>query len=121
MAEPKKINLGVHDGNEFFAHELSVNFNPTQFIFDFRCVTPRSDPRSKDIPFISIKHNIVLTEPYHAKRIYEVLGNVIKQYESQFGKIEKPKAVVEYEKKVKKAAKDGNKKSTKETIPSYLG
>jgi len=118
----KKINLGIQDGNEFFAHELSVNFNPTQFIFDFRCVTPRSDPRSKDAPFISIKHNVVLAEPYHAKRILEVLGNVVKQYEEQFGKIEKPKALKALEKKAKKTAKENNnKKSTKETIPSYLG
>jgi hypothetical protein len=121
MENPKKINLGIQDGSEFFAHELSVNFNPTQFIFDFRCVTPRSDPRSKEIPFISIRHNVVLVEPYHAKRIYEVLGNVLKQYEDQFGKIEKPNAVKEYEKKAKKAEKTNNKKSTKETIPSYLG
>ena len=120
MTEPKKINLGIQDGHEFFAHELSVHFNPTQFIFDFRSVTPRNDPRSKDAPFISIRHNVVLSEPYHAKRIYEVLGNVIKQYEEQFGKIEKPKAIEKYEKKMKKAVKD-NKKSTKETVPSYLG
>ncbi|MBW2978173.1 DUF3467 domain-containing protein [Candidatus Woesearchaeota archaeon] len=121
MTEPKKINLGIQDGQEFFAHELSVHFNPTQFIFDFRSVTPRNDPRSKDVPFISIRHNVVLSEPYHAKRILEVLKNVIEQYEKQFGKIEKPKAVKEYEKKMKNAVKKDSKKSTKETIPSYLG
>jgi|GEM_PF-674974 len=135
--QPKKINLGIQDGHEFFAHELSINFNPTQFIFDFRSVTPRNDPRTKDTPFISIRHNVVLADPYHTKRILEVLTNVIAQYEKQFGKIEKPKAVEEYEKKVKKAAKDNktrekqsfsvsqkpkvSAKSTKETIPSYLG
>ena len=118
--QPKKINLGIQDGNEFFAHELSVNYNPTQFIFDFRCVTPRSDPRSKETPFISIKHNVVLVDTHHAKRILEVLTNVVNQYEKQFGKIEKPKALKAIEKKAKKA-KNANKKSTKETIPSYLG
>ena len=117
--QPKKINLGISDGNEFFAHELSVNFNPTQFILDFRCVTPRSDPRSRDIPFISIKHNVVLVEPFHAKRILEVLTNVISQYEKRFGKIEKPKALQVAEKKSKK---DSNKSKGKEKIetPSYI-
>ncbi len=75
--QQKKINLGISDGNEFFAHELSVNYNPTQFILDFRCVTPRSDPRSKVIPFISIKHNVVLVDTHHAKRILEVLQEVL--------------------------------------------
>lgn len=118
--QPKKINLGIQDGNEFFAHELSVNYNPTQFIFDFRCVTPRSDPRSKDNPFLSIKHNVVLVDTHHAKRILEVLQNVVSQYEKQFGKIEKPKALKMLEKKAKKSKKE-DKKTTKEVIPSYLG
>ncbi len=118
MPESKKINIGVNDGNEFFAHEMSINFNPTQFIFDFKCITPRVDPRSKDVPYLSIKHNVVMVDAFHAKRIHELLGKVINDYEKKFGKIELPKAL-------KKAQKDSNKskdkKSTKEITPSYLG
>ena len=56
MPEQKKINISINEGMEFFAHELSVNFNPTQFIFDFKCITPRVDPRSKEVPHLNIKH-----------------------------------------------------------------
>jgi len=41
----KKVNFGIEDGDNFFAHEVSVNFNPTQFVLDFKCITPRVDPR----------------------------------------------------------------------------
>lgn len=120
MPEQKKqINMGIDNGKEFFAHEMSINFNPTQFIFDFRCVTPRSDPRSKEIPFVSLRHNVVMVEPFHAKRILEVLSHMVQEYEKQFGKIEKPKPVKAYEKNMKKQAKQT--KATKETMPSYFG
>ena len=87
MAE-ERINLSINDGEAFFAHELSINFNHLQFVFDFKSVTPRVDPRSRDKASIVMKHNVVLTDPYHAKRVYELLGNVIGKFEKEFGKIE---------------------------------
>ncbi|MBW2981821.1 DUF3467 domain-containing protein [Candidatus Woesearchaeota archaeon] len=118
MAEGKKINLGINDGQEFFAHEVSLNFNPTQFIFDFKCVTPRVDPRSKDTPYLSIKHNIVMVDAHHAKKIHELLGKVINDYEKKLGKIEMPKALKKAQKDSKKSKDD---KTTKEAAPNYLG
>jgi hypothetical protein len=118
MAESKKINIGVNDGSEFFAHELSLNFNPTQFIFDFKCITPRIDPRSKEIPYLSIKHNVVMVDAFHAKRIHELLGKVIGDYEKRFGRIQLPKAV---KKATKDSKKEKDEKTTKEVIPTYLG
>jgi hypothetical protein len=115
--EKKQINMGIENGEDFFAHEMSVNFSPTQFIFDFRCVTPRIDPRTREAPFISLKHNVVLVDPFHAKRILEVLTKTIGDYEKQFGKIEMPKALEKHEKTVKKAQKE----DSKETMPSYFG
>lgn len=117
MPEEKQINVGINDGKEFFAHELSINFNPMQFILDFKCVTPRVDPRTKDTPFISIKHNVVMVDPFHAKRIVEVLSNALNNYEKQFGKIEKPKALQKFEKSRKKTSKSEQKTQA----PSYLG
>jgi hypothetical protein len=119
MPENKKISLGINDGNEFFAHELSVNFNPTQFIFDFKCITPRNDPRSKDNPYIHIKHNIVMVNAHHAKQIHELLGRVIGDFEKKFGKIELPKSVKKAQKDHKKKEKD--EKTTEQAVPSYLG
>jgi len=118
MAE-EKINLNINEGDAFYAHELSINFNPLQFVFDFKSVTPRVDPRSKDRASIVLKHNVILTDPYHAKRVYELLGNVIKKYEKEFGKIEKPKPLQVVEKKSKKEAKKIKSKEKIET-PSYI-
>ena len=118
MSEKKQINMGIDDGKEFFAHETSVHFNPTQFIFDFRSVTPRVDPRTRETPYISLKHNVVLVDPWHAKELIRIMTNVIENYEKQFGKIDKPKAMKKHEKNVKKQKKvDAEKTQT----PSYMG
>ncbi len=113
----EKINMNINEGDAFYAHELSISFNPLQFVFDFKSVTPRVDPRSRDRASIVLKHNVILTDPYHAKRVYELLGSVIKKYEKEFGKIEKPKPLQVIEKKNKKYTK-----KTKEKIetPSYI-
>ena len=113
----KKINLSINEGSAFFAHEASINFSPTQFILDFRCVTPRVDPRSNEAPTIHMAHKAIMTEPYHAKKIYELLGNMIEKYEKEFGKIEKTKAMAIMEKKRKKS----EEKDVSETAPSYFG
>ena len=114
----KKINMGIDNGTEFFAHETSVNFNPAQFTFDFRSVTPRIDPRAKEAPFIVMKHNVVLVDPWHTKEILRILSNAIAKYEEQFGKIEQPKAIKKYLKQAKKQKKEENQETQ---TPSYLG
>jgi len=117
MAE-KKINMNIVEGDAFYAHETSINFNPTQVILDFKCVTPRVDQRSKDAPSINLRHNVIMTDPYHAKMIYGLLGEVIKKFEKEFGKIEKTKAIKMLEKKRKKSS---TKPVAETESPSYLG
>ena len=119
MTEQQKISLNINDGEAFYAHELSINFNPLQFVFDFKSVTPRVDPRSKERATIVLKHNVILADPYHAKRMHELLGSVIKKYEKEIGKINKPKPLQIVEKKNKSEAK---KLADKEKIeaPSYI-
>ena len=117
--QEKKINLSIADGNEFFAHEVTINFNPTQFIFDFKCITPRSDPRNQQGPTIALKHNIVMLDVYHAKKFHELTGHIITRYEKEFGKITKPKSIESAEKK--KKTPTAEKKKDKTTIPSYFG
>ena len=114
--EKRKMNVNIRDGQVFFAHETAVNFNPTQFIFDFKCVTPRIDVRSKEAPTIAIDHNVVMVEPYHAKKISELLNKIVKKYEKEFGKIEKPKALEKLEKR-----KKGKDKEVKKQVPTYFG
>jgi hypothetical protein len=118
MEQQKNINVSVNEGDAFFCHELSLNYNPLQFILDFKSVTPRVDVRSKDAPVISIKHNVVMLDPYHTKRFVELLSKVVNDYEKDFGKITKPKAVEKMEKKM--AGNVGDKKATI-AAPSYFG
>jgi len=119
MPEKKQINMSIDNGAEFFAHETSVNFNPTQFVLDFRCITPRIDPRTKEVPLVALKHNVIMVDPWHAKEIMRILGNAVGQYEKQFGKIEQPKAVKKYLKEAKKLQKEPSVQKTQ--TPSYLG
>jgi hypothetical protein len=118
MEQEKKINISIADGEEFFAHEVTVNFNPSQFIYDFKCITPRSDPRNQQGPTLAIKHNTVMLDVYHAKKFHQLMGEVIAKYEKDFGKITKPKAV---EKAEKMRPKSANQPNNKTTVPSYFG
>lgn len=118
MAEKQKINMSIMDGDAFFSHETSINFSPTQFIFDFRCVTPRIDARSPTAT-IALKHNVIMIEPYHAKQFLNILSKVVKKYESEFGKIEKPASLEKAEKKKKKIKKTKEGKTIES--PSYFG
>ncbi len=114
----KKINLSISEGDSFFAHEVSVNFNPTQFVLDFKNITPRMDPRNQEGPTLCIKHNVVLIEPYHLRKFAEFLNKRVSDYEKEFGKIEKPKAIDVYDKKQKKRKVE---KKDKIQAPSYFG
>ena len=113
----EQININVSDGEPFYAHEATINFTPTQLNMDFKCITPRSDPRSKK-PVFHIKHNVVMVDPWHAKAFLGVLANSIGKYEEEFGKISKPKAITKAEKKQKDYMKKVNKK---DTTPNYMG
>lgn len=115
--ENKNMNVSIDDGDEFFCHEMSINYNPLQFIFDFKSVTPRVDVRSKNSPTIKIKHNVVMLDPFHAKKMLELLTKVVTDFEKDFGVINKPKSVEKMEKKMAKMGKD------KKTIvaPNYFG
>ena len=59
-----------------------------------------------------------MMEPYHELLFRNLLDKVIKDYEKEFGKIDKPKAVKAIEKKHKKTKGD---KEPKINIPNYLG
>ena len=113
----EQININISEGEPFFAHEVTVNFTPTQLTMDFKCITPRSDPRSKK-PSFQLKHNVIMLDPWHAKTLMSVLSNVIQKYEDEFGKIQKPKALQKAEKK----QKDLIKKTEQTTeVPTYMG
>jgi hypothetical protein len=109
----QNINLSISEGDPLFAHEVSLNFSPTQIMFDFKCITPRIDPRVQKGPVVHIKHNVVMMEPYHAKKTLEVLKTLIDNYEKEFGTIKVPKSVEVAEKK--------HKTSIEDQKPTYFG
>jgi hypothetical protein len=113
--EEKQINVSINEGDSMFAHETTVTFNPTQFIFDFKSITPRIDMRNKEGHSLVLKHNVIIVDPYQAKGLVELLQRVLDDYEKKFGKIEKPKQLAKAEKKKKEGSKE------KTTAPSYLG
>lgn len=117
--DEKKVKMNISDASaDFFAHEASINFNTTQFILDFKCVTPRIDPRSKDGAVLNLRHNVIMVDAYHALKLHELLGEIIKKYEKEFGKIDAPKQLKMIEKKRKKAE---GKAAEINDSPSYLG
>jgi hypothetical protein len=115
--EGNKVNLSVVDGDSFFAHQASINFNPTMLFLDFKNITPRVDERNQTQATFVLKHNVVMLEPYHAVLFKNLFDKVIKDYEKQFGKIEKPEAI----KKIEKDAKKAEKINSIDETPTYLG
>ena len=115
MTKDKKVKFEIDNGREFFADEAGVIHNPLRIILDFRSVTPRVDMRNQEYQPIVLRHNVVMMDPYTAKTFSEILQKNIKNYEKQFGKIDKPAALKKLDKK-KKAKKKGKKET-----PSYFG
>ncbi|MFT4303636.1 MAG: DUF3467 domain-containing protein [Candidatus Woesearchaeota archaeon] len=109
----QKINLNINDGDAFYAHQASINFNPTMFFLDFKSISPRIDERSRENPTFALKHNLVMIDPYHATMIRDMLVKALKDYEKKFGKIEIPKAIKKIEKE--------KKTTMKEEVPNYFG
>ena len=105
--------MTIVDGEPFFAHEATVNYMPTMFTIDFKCITPRNDPRSKK-PTFQMKHNVVMVEPWHAKQLIQILKAVVQRYENDFGKVNKPK-------QIKKAEEKRQAAPEKAEMPSYFG
>ncbi|MFA4886920.1 MAG: DUF3467 domain-containing protein [Candidatus Nanoarchaeia archaeon] len=99
MKEEKQINIRVKEGDPFLAHETTINYNPTEFVLDFKCMTPLQELNQQSL---LIKHNIVLLTPWHARSFLDALTRVIGDYESKFGTIKKPIELEKAEKLVKK-------------------
>ncbi len=117
MSKDKKVKFDIDNGISFFADEVGVIHNPLKIVLDFRSVTPRVDVRNQDYQPIVIRHNVITMDPHTAKSFFGILEENIKNYEKQFGKIEKPEPLKKLEKKNKKKSKKGGTK----TPPTYFG
>jgi len=93
MDEKKKINLDIDQKREvFYANNIAIFNNPTEFIIDFAQVTPRIDiVEDKQVITYVVKHNAVILEPKQAKIFLDLLKENVEKYEKKFGKIKLPK------------------------------
>jgi hypothetical protein len=93
VEDKKKINLDIDQKKDaFYANNIALFNNPTEFVLDFTQVTPRINMvQSKQIITYVVKHNPIVLEPRQAKILLDLLGENIARYEKKFGKIKLPK------------------------------
>ncbi len=96
MAEekPKRtINLNIdHSEAGFYSDSISIIFNPSKFILDFKQSTPRMDQiQGKEQETIAVKHKTILIDSRFAKSFVQTMKKAVDNYEKKFGKIEMPK------------------------------
>ena len=84
----------------FYTNSISIIFNPSKFVLDFKQTTPHIDRVcEKDQQLFATTHSIVLLDPQFAKVFLGTLKNSIESYEKKFGKIK----VIEKKNKKEKA------------------
>lgn len=110
--EKKKVNVNIDSGGEsFYANNLAVFNNSTEFILDFTQVSPRMDviDNKRMITYV-VKHRPIVVEPRQVKVFLNLLSENLDKYEKKFGKL---KLSVEEKKKAKK--------SLPEKFADYIG
>lgn len=92
--EKKKVNLEIDQKKDvFYANNIAIFNNPTEFVIDFTQVTPRINlVEDKQIITYVIKHNAIVLEPRQAKIFLNLLKENLDKYEKKFGKIKLPKS-----------------------------
>ena len=79
--QPQQINieLGDKEAEGVYANLAMIMHSPTEIIFDFARVMPRS-------PKARVLARIIMT-PMHAKLLHKALTDNLKKFEGQFGEI----------------------------------
>ena len=99
----KQVNVRVKDADPFLAHETTINYNPTEFVLDFKSITPVQELNQQSL---FIQHDVVLLTPWHMKSFFAAVEKVVKDYEKKFGEIKKPIEIEKAEKLMKKQQKE---------------
>ncbi len=116
MDEPS-IAFNINDGRTFFADEISITNNPLKIIIDFKNTAPRIDVRAEQGLPVVLEHNAVMMDPFLCKTFHKILGEHLKVYEKQFGKITEPSQL----KKAKKAEQQQAISHATAKKPGYFG
>lgn len=115
----REVNVRVKDGDFLYAHETTINFNPTEFTLDFKSIANVQDVPGQNA--VLMKHTVVLMSPHHIKSFYDVLGRVIVDYEKNFGLIKKPAVLNKAEKMMKQQQEKAKTASEAAGEKSYFG
>ena len=109
---------GVHqfDQEPLLANQFTVSHGADRFTIDFRNMVPQFGPNGE--PSFVLVHRVVQFDPYFLKNFVAALQENIKKYETQYGGIKKPEAVLKAEKDTKKT--QGKLETTSDKI-SYVG
>ena len=123
--EQTNVNLNIDEGSaSFFAHEFSVEINPTQATLDFKNVSSRTDQRSlSGKKHFKMVHNVISVEPLLLKEMSRILNEIIKKYEEKLGEIKKSEAMLKAEKELQKDVESIHKSQQKSSNKKadYLG
>jgi hypothetical protein len=100
----KSVNIQIdHREGAFYSDSISIIYNPSKFILDFKQSTPRIDQiQDKQQQTIAVKHNVIILDVKFAKIFHETLKKSVEGYEKKHGVIKIPKPT----KKVEKAAEE---------------
>jgi hypothetical protein len=89
----RNVNVQIdHRESGFYSDSISIVYNPSKFILDFKQNTPRIDQvHGKSQETIAVKHKVIILDVKFAKIFLSTLKKSIEGYEKKHGKIEIPK------------------------------
>jgi len=93
MGRKKKDEIKIDYGNHaFFSDSITITFNRSKFIFDFKQTIPRIDTiDNKGKRTLVTHHNVIIVDAGFAKVFSKTLNKVVENYDKKFG-IKKIKA-----------------------------
>lgn len=89
----RNVNVQIdHRDTAFYSDSVSIIYNPSKFILDFKQNTPRIDQiQGKSQETIAVKHNVVIMDVRFAKIFLNTLKKSVEGYEKKHGNIQIPK------------------------------
>ena len=66
-----------------YATDVTIMMQNYQFIMDHKCIVPAPSSENSTVE----DETVVILSPQHYKKLVQVMGEVLKNYESTFGEI----------------------------------
>ncbi|MEE9323665.1 MAG: DUF3467 domain-containing protein [Candidatus Aenigmarchaeota archaeon] len=90
----RNVNVQIdHRQEAFYSDSISIIYNPSKFILDFKQNTPRIDQiHGKSQETVAVKHKVIILDVKFAKIFMNTLKKSIEGFEKKHGEIKTPKA-----------------------------